>query len=107
MELNTEYYKNIAIITLEPEIINISKFKTAMAPVAEKYKNLIFDMSRMELIDSSGCGALLTCLRRVGRSGGDLKLCGVQTTVLTLFELLRIHRVIEIFGTREEAVASF
>jgi hypothetical protein len=28
-------------------------------------------------------------------------------SVLTLFELLRIHRIVEIFNTREEAVRSF
>jgi len=107
MKLNTEYYENVAIITLESQIINIKKFKAAIAPVVKKYKNLIFDMSQMNLIDSSGCGALLTCLRKLNSSGGDLRLCRVQTPVLTLFELLRIHRVVDIFDTREEAVASF
>jgi anti-sigma B factor antagonist len=107
MNLNTEYYENVAVITLEPQTINIKKFRAAIAPVVEKYKNLIFDMSQMKLIDSGGCGALLTCLRKLNSSGGDLRLCGVQTPVLTLFELLRIHRVVDIFETREEAVASF
>ena len=107
MKLNQEYFENVAIITLEPEINNIKKFKTAIAPVVNKYKNLIFDMSQMKLIDSSGCGALLTCLRKLNSTGGDLRLCGVQTPVLTLFELLRIHRVLDIFETRDEAVASF
>ena len=107
MKLNTEYYENVAIITLEPLTINVKKFKAAITPVVKKYKNLIFDMSQMKLIDSSGCGALLTCLRKLNSAGGDLRLCGVQTPVLTLFELLRMHRIVEIFNTREEAVRSF
>ena len=107
MNLNTEYYQHVAVITLEPKIININKFKTAIAPVVKKYKNLIFDMSQMKLIDSGGCGALLTCLRKLNSAGGDLRLCSVQTPVLTLFELLRIHRVVDIFETREDAVDSF
>ena len=105
--MNTEYFENVAVITLEPQTININRFKAVIAPVVKKYKNLIFDMSQMNLIDSSGCGALLTCLRKLNSFGGDLRLCRVQTPVLTLFELMRIHRVVDIFETREEAVASF
>jgi anti-anti-sigma factor len=105
--MNTEYLGNVAVITLESKIININKFKAAIAPVVKKCKNLIFDMSQIKLIDSIGCSALLTCLRKLNSSGGDIRLCRVQTPVLTLFELLRIHCVMDIFETREEAVASF
>jgi len=105
--MNTEYFGNVAVVTLEPEIINIDKFKATLAPVLKKYKHLIFDMSQMKLIDSRGSGTLLTYLRKINSTGGDLKLCRVQKTVLTLFELLRIHCVVDIFETREEAVTSF
>ena len=105
--MNTECLRNVAIITLEPEIININKLKATIAPIVKKYKNLIFDMSQIKLIDSIGCSNLLTCLRKLNCSGGDIRLCGVQIPVLTLFEFLRIHRIVDIFETREEAVTSF
>jgi len=38
---------------------------------------------------------------------GDLKLMGVRKAVQTLFELVRMHRIIEIFDNREEAMDSF
>lgn len=88
----------MAIITPESEVINVSQFKMAVAPILKQYKNLIFDMGQMKMVDMSTCGALLTCLRQLNRSGGDLRLCNVRKSVMTLFDLLRIHHVIEIFG---------
>ncbi len=107
MKLNSENLENMAIITLDPETVNTEKFKASLMPIVIKHKNLIFDMSQIKWIDSKGCGVLLTCLRKLNVSGGDLKLCSVRKSVLTLFELIRIHRIIEIFATQEEAAASF
>ena len=50
---------------------------------------------------------LLSCLRQVHNTGGDLKLCGMNKAVRALFELVRMHRVFEIFASREEASRSY
>ena len=38
---------------------------------------------------------------------GNLKLCGLQPQVKSMFELTRLHRVFEIFPGVDEAMASF
>ena len=43
----------------------------------------------------------------VERRSGDLKLCGMSKQVRALFELVRMHRIFDIYGTREEAVHAF
>ena len=74
-----------------------------MAPGAK----LVFDMNALRFVDSSGLGALLSCLRQVHSSGGDLKLCEMAKTVRALFELVRMHRIFEIYSSREEALRSY
>ena len=37
-------------------------------------------------------------------SRGDLKLCALTKPVRTVFELVRMHRLFEIFSTREDAI---
>jgi len=37
----------------------------------------------------------------------DLKLCGVTKPVRASFEIARMHRIIDILDTREEALAAF
>ena len=39
--------------------------------------------------------------------GGDLKLCAMSKQVRAVFELVRMHRIFEIYPTKEEAVRAF
>jgi anti-sigma B factor antagonist len=90
-----------------------------MSPILEKSSKVVFDMSSVNFLDSSGCGALLSCLRQVNTAGGDMKLFGVTKPVRTLFELIRMHRIrtlfelirmhriVEMYDTKEAALASF
>lgn len=83
------------------------RFKSQMAPVVESATKLVFDMSAVQFVDSSGLGAILSCLRQLNARGGDLKVFGLSKGVRALFELVRMHKVVEIHNTREEAIAAF
>ena len=86
---------------------NARDFKTAVAPLITSGGRIVFDLSNLKFVDSSGLGALLSSLRQVGTAGGQLKLCGLNKPVRALMELVRMHRVFEIFNTRAEALRSF
>jgi len=67
----------------------------------------VLDMSGLSFVDSSGCGALLSCLRKVKTKAGDLKLCSVSSQIRDLFKVIRMDQIFDIFETREEAVKAF
>ena len=73
----------------------------------EAHAQVIFDLSRLEFIDSSGLGALLSCLRQIQARDGDLKLCGMAQPVRALFELVRMHRIFHLFDTQAAAIRAF
>ena len=68
---------------------------------------VVLDMAGVKFVDSSGLGALISCLRQANGRKGDLRLCEMSRTVRALFELMRMHRVFNIHDTRADAVASF
>ncbi len=110
MKLSTEKIGDVVVVTVLTEVLdasNTEEFKADIAPILEENTHVVFEMSQIKFMDSSGCGTLLSCLRRLKNSNGDLKLCRVQEPVRTLFELVRIDRIIEIFDTKEETVKSF
>ena len=110
MESLIEKVDNVSIVRIKYDALdanNTEQFKKEISPIIDKNTNIIFDMSDVNFIDSSGCGSLLSCLRRVNKQGGHLKLFGVQQQVQMVFELIRLHRIIEIFGSKKEAVKSF
>jgi anti-sigma B factor antagonist len=86
---------------------NTKNFKSEMAPVVNAENRLVFDMRGVQFVDSSGLGAILSCLRQLNAKGGDIKVFGLSKGVRALFELVRMHKVVEIHNTKEEALAAF
>ena len=79
-------------------------FRDAMQAVTAANDNVLLDMSALSFIDSSGLGALLSCLRSMNAKNGQLRLFGMTKPVLALFELVRMHRIFLIYNSREEAL---
>lgn len=86
---------------------NVREFKDAIQAVIHERTRVVLDMSGVKFVDSSGLGALISCLRQLNTRRGDFKLCSMSKTVRALFELMRMHRVFNIHDTREEAIRSF
>jgi anti-sigma B factor antagonist len=110
MEIPIERSQSITIAEIpvnELDASNAGDLKSAMAQILDHSSNVILDVKRMQFIDSSGLGAVLSCLRQAGAKGGDLKLCCMTSQVRAAFELVRMHRIFDIFETRDEAVSAF
>src|SRR6516162_3423206 len=110
MQLTVETVQNVAVVQVVAEQLDASNaddFKREVAPVLTSTSRMVLDLGQLQFVDSSGCGAILSCLKTLTSSGGDLKLCRVTRPVRNIFELIRLHRICEIFDTREEAVAAF
>jgi anti-sigma B factor antagonist len=110
MEIPVEKRGDIAVVEVPVEELdagNAPEFKRDMAPVLEANTRLVLDLSRLRFVDSSGLGAVLSCLRQLGAKNGDMKLCGMSKQVRGAFELVRMHRIFDISGTKEEAVQAF
>ena len=86
---------------------NSKTFKAEIAPVLQSAKRLVIDMSAVQFVDSSGLGAILSCLRQLNEHGADMKVFGLSKSVRALFELVRIHKVIDIHNSKEEAISAF
>jgi anti-sigma B factor antagonist len=102
---------NVTIVELPYEKIDASckqEFQTDIAEaLADPDGKIVFDMHRVQFVDSVGIGAIVSCLKQLSGSGGELKLCAVSKPVRSLFELVRLHRLLDILNTREEAIRAF
>jgi anti-sigma B factor antagonist len=110
MQLIVERVDDVTVVTVpldELEISSVEEFKLQMIPIMEESRNVVLDMTSVTFVDSSGCGAIIFCLKRLTEAGGDLKLCGVGKPVGTVFRMIRLHRICDILETREAAVEAF
>jgi anti-sigma B factor antagonist len=67
--------------------------------------SLVLDLSKVEFIDSSGLGAILSILKRMPK-GCELILCGTTDPVTSMFKLTRLDRVFTMKKTVDEAVSA-
>ena len=82
-------------------------FKARMSGVvAGGEPRVVLDLSPVQFIDSSAIAALLSVVKSVP-PGSDLRLCGAQEQVRSVFRLTRLDKVLPLYETEEEATASF
>lgn len=111
MELNGRVEgHDVLVIELREDNLdasNVREFRDAVQALMQQHTRVVLDMAGVKFVDSSGLGALISCLRQLNNRRGDFRLCEMSRTVRALFELMRMHRVFNIHDSREDAVASF
>lgn len=110
MDATIETVGDVVVIFIGHEHLDASNtkdFKRDVMNAINSQVKVVFDLSKVQFVDSSGCGAILSCLRHLNSVGGDLKLCNISKPVRLLFELVRMHRIFEIFNSRDEAINAF
>ena len=111
MELVTRKVGDLFVVGLaQPgtlEASNVEDFRTTVAELVDAVNSILVDLSNVTFLDSSGLGALVAIWRNLSLKGGQVKLCGINPSVRTVFELTRIHRIFEIYDTQAEAISSF
>ncbi len=68
-------------------------------------RTIILDLELIEFVDSSGLGAMIAALKMM-QGRGEILLCRVRNTVLSVLDLSQVTRIFPIFKTEAEARAS-
>lgn len=69
-------------------------------------KNVIFDFTEMNFMDSSGVGVVIGRYRKVSKLGGKVAAINLNSQVRKIFDLSGMNKIIQIYNTYEEAVSS-
>lgn len=79
-------------------------FKDKMAEYIDAgNSHIVLDLTEADFIDSSGLGALVSALKRQGKNG-DLVICGLKDSTMSMFKLTRMDKVFPIFSNEAEAI---
>lgn len=98
---------NLAVVKLSIDratMANVENFKTSLSDIVEKYSKVVIDLSAVTFIDSVFLGAFVVILKRLSSKNGELILAGLQPSVLKLFEMTRMDKIIPIKPTVQEAL---
>lgn len=70
-------------------------------------KNLIFDFSDVNFMDSSGIGIILGRYKKINEYGGKVAIVNLRPHIKRVFELGGLFKIIKEYESVEEAISNF
>ncbi len=75
--------------------------------VAEGDRAIVLDCAGLAYMSSAGLGVLKKMVKEIRGTGGDIRLAALSDKIHNIIELLGFSKIIQVFPTLDEAVASF
>ncbi|MBZ5593169.1 MAG: STAS domain-containing protein [Acidobacteriia bacterium] len=69
-------------------------------------KKIVFDISRVDHVDSTGIGVMAYCFGTLNRCGGEFRLAGASGKVLHLLQITHLDKVLPLCASVEDACQS-
>jgi len=73
--------------------------------VRTKQTKVVFDLSKIKYMDSSGVGIMVMCSGKLKAAGGELRLAGATGVVGQTLQLTRMDVIVPTFASVDEAIA--
>lgn len=81
-------------------------YDEAKSLIGRGFKNIIIDLRQIEYINSIGLGVIIACRTSTIRSGGNLKLIGINDNIRKYFSITSLESYFDFYKSEEEALAS-
>lgn len=110
LEISETDRENIAILHLKGRLTvgESSAIRDKVNEVlASGRVNVIFDLTHVEYIDSTGLGSMVICYTSIKKHGGMLKLVNPNKRNIELLLLTKLHTIFEVYSEEQDAVNSF
>jgi anti-anti-sigma factor len=111
MEFKSEKILDICIVHVYITRATLTKavdFKDFLnVLIDEGSKKFVIDLSACEYIDSTFLGAIVSVLKKLNASGGDLRLVYNKDVPSLIFMLTRMDKVFKIFDDLSLAITSY
>jgi len=111
MEMKEQRKGEVLILALEGELMGGEETKVFQEriyqAIQEETVSIVADMAGVKWMNSSGLGMVMAGLTTLRSSGGDLRLANVSERVRRPIEVTKLDKVIQMFGSVDDAIASF
>ena len=112
LEIQTKRsFPNIVILEMAGRIVLGRDCKqvewTTENLLRENEKKVVFDLSSVTHVDSTGIGIIMMCAGHLRRAGGELRLAGAAGHVEEVLKMTNVHQTIPLHATAGDAAAGF
>lgn len=111
MKINEKAHGDVMVLNLSGKIMGGSDhdlFHTEIKTlVNEGYVDVLLNMNKVNWINSTGLGVLVSGYHTVKKNGGQVKICCVTDRIDNILNVTQLKLVFETFETEDEALTSF
>lgn len=109
MEIEFEIQSDIGVMQIGGKLdaSNASLLKSQFVEHLDETTRFVLNLENLEAIDSTGLGAIVSCLKKTSEIGGDLKITSLQSKPRIVFEITRAYKIFDIYDSVDAAVESF
>jgi anti-anti-sigma factor len=75
--------------------------------LGEGERKIIFDISGVRQLDSTGVGIIVMCSGKVKAAGGELRVAGAEGHVKTVLQVTQVAKILTLHTTKAEALSGF
>ena len=90
-----------AVVVPEKDIVaaEVQNLRTELIDlINSKADRIIIDLSKVEMIDSSGIGVFISTQNSLKKINGSLKVIGISPDILKMFKIMRLDKHFEVSG---------
>jgi anti-sigma B factor antagonist len=81
--------------------------KTLRGLFDKSRSKLVIDCAELTYISSNGMGVFISYVNKARNLNGDIRFCAMRDIAKTVITMLGLHRLFQVFETRDQAVSSF
>ena len=110
MQISSEAADNITVVRFDGNL------DTNTSAEAQEFLNKAIDdgaakvvvsFEKVDFVSSAGLRVLLATAKRLGGTGGSLRVCGLNETVAEVFEISGFSTILNVFPAESDALAGF
>jgi anti-sigma B factor antagonist len=100
----------IAVVVVSGRLVlgkEVERLENAVSGLLDKgEKKIVFDLTALDYVDSSGIGTFVSCLTHIRKAGGELRMAGVNSRIQRLFTMTGVDHLMSLYPTVKDAAAA-
>lgn len=107
--VNYENKEDVVVVRLSGELLleEVGALKNSFNEQINSHNKFLLDFDEVSMIDSSGLGYVVYCLKELKKVNGELKLISLKDQAKLIFEITRVDSILDIHSSQTEALESF
>jgi anti-anti-sigma factor len=110
MDISTRTQNDVTLVALAGSLDSNTSPQAQQAldaVLAGGARKVVIDFTALDYISSAGLRVLLGTVKRLGGSGGGLRLFGLNQTVREVFQISGFSAILAVFATEADALRGF